>query len=123
MSTVRYANIDFPGALFPESTSEKVSQKTTAQDIFKKHKNAYRVHFYTRTEKNENGEKLTGKATYEKKYYLIGKAFTLEELRAHRPKLDAILISNVECNKWDGAVRCRPGNWQPLEKDTIVVPG
>lgn len=55
-------------------------------------------------------------------YWLGGKVETLEQVRARATADDQILISNMECNKWDRIIT-NNNSWrwtQPL-KDTDVV--
>lgn len=123
MSTVRYAEICYPGIFFPETSTVKVTQKTTAKELFKKYgkDGAYRIEFFTRTEEKRGDEVLKGKHKPEKGHFLYGQGYTLAEMKAKKPALDSTLISNVECNKWKGAVRCKPGNWQPWDEDTTII--
>lgn len=122
MPKVRYAELAYPGSFFPETTTVKVSQKTTAEELFKERgsKGCYRIDFFTRTEEKRGDDVLVGKSVKEKKHYLYGTGYTIEQLKKleedHR-----ILISNCECNGWKGAVRCKPGNWQPWDDNTVII--
>lgn len=120
----RYAELYYPGLFMAESRSVKVKEKTTAAQLFGRHARGgcFRIRFFEREEAWKDGELLEGKPKWEPTSYIQGEAFTLAEMREMRPPLDEILVSNVEINRWKGAVRCLPGNWQPWEDSTIVVP-
>lgn len=122
MATVRYAEISYPGFFFPETSTVKVSKKTTAKELFKEYgKNgAYRIDFFSRTEEKSGDEVLRGKNKPEKGHFLYGKGYSLDEVK--KMKVDGgQLASNIECNGWKGAVKCKPGNWQPWDEDTTIV--
>lgn len=54
-------------------------------------------------------------------YHPDSKVETLEEVRIN-PNAGSILISNMECNRWDRVVWSRWGNWpQPFEVEKAVV--
>ncbi len=120
MSTVRYATLCYPSVFLPETSDVKVGKKTTASELFKEHKGCYRVSFWTRTEQQFGDELLLGPPKRDGKDVLNGRAYTLAEMKARRPALDKILISNVEINRWKGAVECITGNWQPWD-DSVEV--
>lgn len=54
----------------------------------------------------------------------FGEVLTLDQVKALEPaKNYDILVSNMECNKWDRVVRTVRGNFQPLnEGDKVVSP-
>ena len=118
----RYATVYFPGVFMSETTTVKVSAKTTAEQVFKEHPSSFQVSFYKKVEVRKGRELLTGDPRWEEKTYIRGKAWTLEEMKKNLdPKADRILISNVEINKWRGAVECVTGNWQPWTDNMVVI--
>ena len=55
-------------------------------------------------------------------YYLGGKVLTLDEVKQQMPQ-EKILISNMECNKWNKII-INTNSWkvtQPLMKDDVVL--
>ena len=56
-------------------------------------------------------------------FYLGGEVLTLDQVKAKNDPGDRILISNMECNKWDRiVVNSNSWKWtQPLEKDDVVL--
>ena len=53
-------------------------------------------------------------------HYYGGTLHTVEELKREFPNA-RILISNIEDNGYERAIRCRTGNWQPFEKTDVFV--
>lgn len=121
ISKKRYATISYPGLFYAEQKDVSVKVNTTAEELFRRYPGSFRVQFFERLETKKGKEALLGKPKYEKKYHLAGQVFTLAELKAHKPALSDVLIDNVELNGYKAAVKCRPGNWQPLEKNAVVV--
>jgi hypothetical protein len=118
----RYATVYYPGVFMSETETVKVGMKTTAEQVFKEHPGAFQVQFYTKTEIKQKRETLTSKPKYEDKTYIKGKAWTLAEMKKNLdPKEDRILISNVEINRWKGAIQCVTGNWQPWTDNMVVI--
>lgn len=119
----RYAKLYYPGAIMAESDVVKVGMKTSAEQVFKEHKDAFQVHFFTRAEIKRKMEKFKGNPVWEKKYYVKGKAFLLKDLKKKfGSKKKSTLVWNVEVNKYPGAVQCHTGNWVVLDTDVVVVP-
>lgn len=122
----RYADISLPGSFMADQVTIPVKDDTTPQELLKARPSSFRVHFFTRTEvlfpRTKAGgdtEVLQGKPEYEPKSYLAGRAYTLAELKTMN--VSDTLIANVEGNGWKGAVKCRPGNWQPWTDDVEVL--
>lgn len=56
-------------------------------------------------------------------YYLGGRIETIDEVRARADPNERILLSNMECNRWDRIV-VNDNSWrwsQPLNKDDVVL--
>jgi hypothetical protein len=56
-------------------------------------------------------------------YYLGGVVQTLAQIKAKNDPRDEILISNMECNRWDKVVT-NTNSWrwtQPLQKGDVVL--
>jgi hypothetical protein len=123
MSVKRYATLNFPGVMFPETETVAVTSgsKNEALLLFRAHPNCYRVDFFERTERTVDGEHFTGKGKAGKSY-LCGEPFTLKQMEEMLdPDRHRILLNNVKHNHWKGAVRCPAGNWQPWEEDITVL--
>jgi len=122
MATVRYATLYYPGVFMAEEKTVRVSPRTTGRQMLARNPEAFKVSFYTRTERKVRDEMLTGDVRWERKSYIAGEYLSLAEMkRTLDPKRDEILISNVECNGYKGAIRCRTGNWQFKDDDVEVI--
>jgi hypothetical protein len=85
--------------------------------------NAYAFEIYKREDIEKDGKIYKGEAKQVGKqyYHPDSEVTTLEEVRKH-PKTTDILISNMECNKWDSVIWTRWGNWaQPFNKEKISI--
>jgi hypothetical protein len=121
VKTAKYATIYYPGILFSESSTIKVrsfNPQTVLKKI-KKEKSAFAFQFSERKEQGSGKERLTGSSKDVGPKYYIGEVLTAEQI----VKLEGdygILISNMKCNGWTHVVRCRAGNWQPLDPGDVV---
>lgn len=55
------------------------------------------------------------------RYYIGGTVHTLAEVQAMTAGV-GVLADNMRANRWDHAIRCRTGNWQPFEDDDTLLP-
>jgi hypothetical protein len=56
-------------------------------------------------------------------YYLGGKVETLAQVKKRATEKDSILVSNMECNKWNKIIT-NNNSWSitlPLEKGDVVL--
>lgn len=113
-----------PGSLFPDETSRDIDIRTTAAALSVAPGNAFAFVFYdlpdetpdlgpefsvTPRPQNESG-----------RYYIDAEPHTLAEVEAMGDDY-RILASNMRGNRWVTIVRCRTGNWQPLEDGDRIV--
>jgi len=121
MATKRYAHLSFPGSFFANTRDVEVTTET-AQELFEKNPNCYKIQFYTQTVTEMDGEELRGKITSEPKSHLRGKGYSLTQMEQMLDKDEhRILLDNVRINGWYGAVKCKIGNWQPWTDDIEIV--
>lgn len=120
MSIKKRVRILYPGSFFPESSSRAVDDFDP--NLIDDDGKMYGFQFYEIEEIRGETGILIGEPKYDKKTYLIGRAYTLDELKKLFPEDEhRIGIQNVELNGWKGAVVCRPGNWQPWSDDVVVI--
>jgi hypothetical protein len=115
----QYIEFYFPGSFVSETEVKPVASRAAPVAV---PLGAYAYRFFARQEVEMNGEILRGKAHDHSPMTYFGKALTLDEVKA----LDGdyrILISNMECNRWDRVVRTVRGNFQPLNEGDIVLTG
>jgi hypothetical protein len=117
MSIQQYIEFYFPGAFVSETEVHPVASRNAPVVM---PLGAYAYRFFARQEAEMNGEILRGKAHDHSPMTYFGKALTLDEVKA----LDGdyrILISNMECNRWNRVVRTVRGNFQPLLDGDVVL--
>jgi hypothetical protein len=114
-----YIEFYFPGSFVSETDVKPIASRSLPVVL---PLGAYAYRFFSRQEVELNGEILRGKAHDYSPMTYFGKALTLSEVKA----LDGdyrILISNMECNRWDRVVRTVRGNFQPLKDGDVVIEG
>lgn len=120
--TNRFARFYAPGTFFAEEWNKPAETLDPEAVDFPDNAFAFTLH--------ERIDIVDGDATYEGKttqvglryYHADSKVETLDEVRRN-PKATQILISNMECNRWDRVVWTRWGNWpQPFDpaKDCVL---
>ena len=83
---------------------------------------AYCYYFFDREDVVDGKEIFVGKKINETGcFYPNGELYTLAKVKKEMPQ-EHILISNMECNKWDAVVKSRKGNFIPFNKkvDKII---
>jgi hypothetical protein len=118
-----YIEILYPGSLVTETERKLVRMKEPEKHAKTLKPLAFGFRYVQVTEAKVLGE---GKAVLKEKYrpgtFYIGKVLTLAEVKALKPPdRYEILVSNMECNKWDKVVQCRTGNFQSFEKNDKVI--
>lgn len=114
--TRHYVEFYFPGSFFAETSVKEIGDR---DDVFKIPKGCYGYCFFDREEVMVDGEKLTGKRKNQSGMVFFGKKYSVKELKRKFPD-EKRLISNVERNGFEFAVRTVIGNWQPVrEGDTV----
>lgn len=121
--TIRYfVEFWYPGSFVAESSTSET--KIIDPHKIEWPKNAYSFVLYKREDIIDNNKTYKGELeqlgpTY---YHPDSIVETLDQVKQNHPK-EKILISNMECNKWDSIVWSRWGNWpQPFDtKKTEVL--
>ena len=117
-----------PGTFVAETTEKPIDSwdietaKKMAAKITERHgAHPYGFRFSTRSRKDDELDSKVTKTSG--RYYLNCKVVTLAEIKNRKDPKDSILISNMECNKWDKVVQSiKVWQWtQPLEKGDVVL--
>lgn len=115
--TKHYVEFYYPGSFVSETSTEEIESRTANFEI---PKYCFGFMFFDQEETLLDGETLYGNRKNKSNFFYFGKAYTLAEVKKTFP--DArILISNMKGNGWDSVVKTRRGNFQPLEKEDVVL--
>lgn len=115
--TKHYIEFYYPGAFFPENSIKEIKNRRTPRNI---PKSSYGFMYFDQEEFKLNDEILTGERKNKSGMTFLGKKYTIEELKKDFPD-HKILISNIENNGYQFAVKTRLGNWQPVgEIDKVI---
>jgi hypothetical protein len=114
-----YVEFLYPGIFVSESSVNEVKDRDPDKVVVPKE--CFAFLFFDRTETIVDDEILVGKRKNESgRYYINGVIYTLEQVKNQFPE-SKILISNIQCNKWNKVIKTRAGNWQPFEKNDTVI--
>lgn len=104
--------------IFPESASEKVSDRTVPKELPKR---AFAFRFFEKTEMQANGETLIGQPkNYSGWHYENGEVLTVNEVKKKYPDKN-ILISNMENNNIEKVIMTKYGQSFFLKKGDTVL--
>lgn len=114
-----YVEFCFPGSLMSETSTKEVGDRNAPVEA---PQGAFGYRYFSREEVEMEGEVLIGKAKDRSPMTYFGEVFTLDQVKALEPaKNYSILVSNMQCNKWDRVVRTVRGNFQPLHEGDRVI--
>lgn len=115
----QYIEFFFPGSFVSESSTHEVDSRIPPTEL---PNGAYGYRFFSRSEVVQDGETLRGKPKDYSGTAYFGEVLTLADVKALTPSGNfRILISNMECNKWDRVVRTIHGQFMPLHDGDCVV--
>lgn len=121
MNTKTYVTYLMPGVFMPEEYSREVTERNPEQIAQEADHNVFGFYFYDIAETEQGGVKMRSNALNKSPYYYIdAKKWSLEEVEFIHGK-DSILASNMRSNHWDTVVRCRTGNFRPLDENDVIV--
>lgn len=117
-----------PGTFMAESTRKPIkawdieTARRMAAEITERYgATPYAFQFITRM---RNDDELDSREVKRSPYYFINcKRETLAEIKSRNDPQERILISNMECNKWDAVARTVTG-WlwtQPIREGDVVL--
>lgn len=108
----------FPGLLFSADADEEIKEKRVPKKL---PKNCFAFKFGQQEIVEDGKDTFTKPAKWDEELYVIGKEVQLSEI----PDIpeNSILRSNIRCNSpYKAAIKTHLGNWQALEKRSVVVP-
>lgn len=123
MTITHHAEYLLPGLLMPESTRRTLTERSVTEALEHAPEAAFCFKLYSTETPPDLGPDFT--VTPKRKdesgrYYIAAEVFTAEQIEA-LPGDYTILLANMRGNRWDRLVRCRTGNWQPLEDGDVVL--
>ena len=116
-----------PGTFVAEQDTKEIESWNVEEAIemaksIKQRHGAYPYGFYFITRGRRQNELDSRIRKTSGIYYLGGTVKTLEDVKAENDPGNRILISNMECNKWDRVIVTNGWGWTlPLEKGDIVL--
>jgi len=117
----QYIEFFYPGAVVSDSITQEVADRSPPAEL---PKGAYGYRFFARSEVTQDGETLRGQPKDYSPMTYYGEEMTLDEVKNLTPSSDyRILVSNMECNRWDRVVRTISGQFMlPNDGDLVVTP-
>lgn len=123
--TVHYVTYYYPGIFMPEESTYRIDSRDVQAALAGASQDAFAFTFHDRvitlTDVDGREIPLESKPLNESgRYYIDAQPYTAAEVQL----LDGdheILLSNMRANGWDPILRCRTGNWQPLEPGDEIV--
>ncbi len=117
--TKYYVEYSFPGSFFSNYETKEMEHCSVLAEE-KAPDGSYAFKFFT-VEESEDGSLTGHRKPVGGIYYLSGaRTYTLPELKASFPN-EEILIGNMECNNWKKLVKTKLGNYQPFNKEDVIL--
>jgi hypothetical protein len=121
-----FAEVYYPGIMVTETSAREVKGMFPGKLAAKLDKRAFGFRYILKTFAKvsyESTKPILIKFKYLSGTYYIGKKLTLDEVKKLKPEKNyEILVRNMEINKWNEVVQCRPGNFQEFSKGDVVLP-
>ena len=120
-----YVKYLYPGALCPEESSVPVTERDPEKIAREADPAVFAFSFYDVTVitvevGGEDTELRGGERNPSPLYYIDAEKLTADDVAA-LPGDHSILLSNMRGNGWDVILRCRAGNFRPIEDGDVVI--
>ena len=120
-----YVEYLYPGSFFPEESAHPVTERNPGRVAQEAPGSVFAFRFYdVVTTKVMVGSEETGLASQPVnatgRFYIDAEKLTAADVEA-LPGDHRILLSNMRSNGWDPILRCRTGNFQPLEDGDVII--
>lgn len=114
-----------PGSFVSEESAVPVTGRDPARIAREAPASVFAFRFYdiattTVTVSGKQVETKSGAINATARYYIDAEKLTAADVEA-LPGDHKILLSNMRGNGWDPILRCRTGNFQPLEDGDVVI--
>ncbi len=121
--TTTYLEYLFPGILMPEISTGPVSSRDPQRAAREAPPHAFAFRFYDVITTTVWDTPLwTGEINASGRYYIDAEKLTIADVEA-LPGNHRILLGNMRINGWDPVLRCRTGNFQPLQDGDELISG
>lgn len=114
-----------PGSLFPESIVRDIEPRTVEAALAEAPDLAFAFVLFDVEDAPDLGPDFAvtpKRKNVSGRHYIDAEVFTAEQIEALDDGHDyGILLSNMRGNEWPALVRCRTGNWQPLDEGDRIV--
>ena len=124
MTTKHYVEYLCPGSLFPEEFSKELPERSVRAALTAAPNNAFAFTLYDLPNEvpdlGPEFQVIPKRQNTSHRYYINGEVITRQQVGAWGPEF-RILYSNMGNQGWDPMVRCRTGNFQPLQDGEIVT--
>ena len=124
--TTTYIAYLTPGSFMSEESTRKVEKRNPEEDIKEAPEYAFAFFYFdiVKTSVKVGDEQVdtsSGRRNISNRYYIDAEVLDLKAVEALEGDTE-ILIRNMKGNGYDQVVRCRTGNFQPLdEKDVLLT--
>jgi hypothetical protein len=120
-----YVEYLYPGSFYPEDMREQVTERDPAAIAVAAPSGVFAFRFYDVVSATATLGDLTvslrSAAVNESgRFYIDAEKLTAADVEA-LPGDHAILLSNMRGNGWEPVLRCRTGNFQPLEFGDVII--
>jgi hypothetical protein len=120
-----YVEYLYPGAFFPEESARPVPERDPARIAREAPANVFAFRFYdvAATTVIVSGQEITTRSAAINatgRYYIDAEKLAAADVEA-LPGDHRILLANMRSNGWDPILRCRTGNFQPLEDGDVLI--
>lgn len=120
-----YVEYLYPGSFFSEESAHPVPARDPARIAREAPDGVFAFRFYdiATTTVTVGGQDVATRSSALNatgRYYIDAEKLTYADVEA-LPGDHRILLSNMRGNGWDPILRCRPGNFQPLENCDVII--
>ncbi len=118
-----YVDYSVPGSFFAEHDVREVSNRNVDEAVKNAPNGAFVFSFYDIVTVEQDGVELESKPLERSSnYYIDAQVLTVADIEAmNADDSYRILLINMRCNDWSSVLKCRTGNFQPMQDGDIVV--
>lgn len=120
MSEQLFINFLYPGIFASKHSQIAIETKQDGMKRAKEDDNCFGFYFSSRPYQVEQNKRLYGPEKCDKTTYFIGQICNRKQVEETGPD-NGTLLENMDANKLKYVVQTRKGNFQEVDKDTIVL--